>query len=290
MADRLSVLILVTLLSISLRAGEVPPPPASASTNAVPDSSSVQLAQAELGWLTDLPQAQGRAKSEGKSVLLFFHGSDWCPPCVEMQREVFDSPEFARFARKTLVPVDVDFPAKRKQDEALRQANLALKAKFNLSQDPTEGFPAIVLLDNEGHTIFQETGYATGTSADVLARLQRHTGTGAPVNRSGAFQDLSVEQFAKMAADTNNVILDVRTSGEFNAGHIAGAINLDVTAPDFPQKAAALDRSKVFLVHCASGVRSVRACEQLGRLDFPKLYNLPGGFKAWVKAGEPVER
>ena len=93
-----------------------------------------------------------------------------------------------------------------------------------------------------------------------------------------------------MAADKNNVVLDVRTLGEFNAGHIPGAINLDVSAPDFKEKAAALDKNKVFLVHCASGIRSVRACQQLSRLEFPKLYNLPGGFKAWVKARKPVEK
>ena len=207
-----------------------------------------------------------------------------------MQRELFASPEFAQFARKNLVLVDVDFPAKRTQDEALRRANLALKAKFNLSPEATEGFPTIVLLDDEGHTVFQETGYAAGSSVEVLARLQRHTGAGTPVNRSGGFQDLSVEEFAQMSADNHNVILDVRTPGEFNAGHIPGALNLDVNAPDFKEKAAALDKNKVFLVHCASGVRSVRACEKLSRLDFLKLYNLPGGFKAWVKAGKPVQK
>jgi rhodanese-related sulfurtransferase len=55
-------------------------------------------------------------------------------------------------------------------------------------------------------------------------------------------------------------------------------------------KAALLDKSKTYLVHCASGVRSVKACEQLGRLDFPRLYNLAGGFKAWAQAGKPVEK
>ena len=93
-----------------------------------------------------------------------------------------------------------------------------------------------------------------------------------------------------MAVDKRNVILDVRTPGEFAAGHLAGAVNLDYNAPDFGAKVAVLDKTKTYLVHCASGVRSVRACEQLGRLDFPKLYNLTGGFRAWTKAGQPVEK
>jgi rhodanese-related sulfurtransferase/thioredoxin-related protein len=240
-----------------------------------------------LTWLTDLPSAQARAKAEKKSVLLFFHGSDWCPACVEMQRQVFDSPAFAQYARQALVLVDVDFPDKHKQDEELKRANAALKARFNLSPVPDEGFPTIVLLNDDGQTVFQETGYAGGGPAEVLPKLQRHTETGAP---TAAYKNLSVDEFARMAADKQNVILDVRTPGEYSAGHIPGAVNLDYNAPDFQAKAAALDKSKTYLVHCAVGGRSVRACEKLNHLDFPKLYNLPGGFKAWAKAGQPVEK
>lgn len=243
-----------------------------------------------LTWLTDLQQAQTRAQAERKSVLLFFHGSDWCPTCAEMQRQVFDSPAFAQYARQALVLVDVDFPEKHKQDEELRRANVALKARFNLSPEPGEGFPTIVLLNDAGQTVFQETGYAGGGPAEVLPKLQCHAGTGASTAASAAYKNLSVDEFAQMAADKRNVILDVRTPQEFSAGHIPGAVNLDYNAPDFQKKAAALDKSKTYLVHCATGVRSVRACEKLGRLDFPKLYNLPGGFKAWAKAGKPVEK
>jgi rhodanese-related sulfurtransferase len=243
-----------------------------------------------LTWFTDLPKAQARAKAEGKSVLLFFHGSDWCPTCLEMQRQVFDSPQFAQFARQALVLVDVDFPEKHQQDEPFRQSGLALKARFNLSREPGEGFPTIVLLNEAGETVFQETGYSGGGPAEVLPKLQRHAGAALATPNPHAFKNLTVDEFARMAADKRNVILDVRTAAEFQAGHLPGAVNLDVKAPDFEARAAALDKSKVYLVHCASGVRSVRACDKLVRLDFPMLYNLPGGFKAWAKAGKPVEK
>ena len=289
MISKIAVLILVGLVTSAL-AAEVTSQSSGPAPAFAPNASQGGTVRSGLIWLTDLPQAQARAKAEGKSVLLFFHGSDWCPPCVEMEREVFGSPQFAQFARKALCLVDVDFPAKRKQPEALRQANLALRAKFNLSKEPDEDLPTVVLLNEEGHTVFQELGYATGSSEAVLARLQQHANSGAPAANAGPFQDVSVDEFAKLAADKSNVILDVRTPGEFNAGHIAGAINVDVNAADFQQQAAKLDKNKVFLVHCASGVRSVRACEKLSQLKFPRLYNLPGGFKAWVKAGKPVEK
>ncbi len=267
-----------------------PTPTAAAPASTEQNPATGQPARTRLTWLTDLPTALSQAKAERKFVLLFFHGSDWCPPCVEMQHQVFDSPAFVLYASRRLVLVDVDFPEKVKQDEQLRQANLALKARFNLSRDPAEGFPTIVLLNDAGETVFQETGYAGGGTAEVLPALQRHTGTGTPATEPVGFKNLSLEEFAKLAADKQNVILDVRTAKEFQAGHIEGAVNLDVTAADFDSKAAALDKRKVYLVHCASGVRSVRACEKLTRLDFTGLYNLPGGFKAWVKAGKPVEK
>src|ERR1035437_3904474 len=132
--------------------------------------SAWQSCAAELTWLTDLSKAQAKASAEKKSVLLLFHGSDWCPSCVEMQRQVFSSPEFVAYARQTLVLVDVDFPEKIKQPEKLKRANLALKAKFNIG----EGFPTIVLLNESGDTVFQESGYASGGPPELLPNLQRH--------------------------------------------------------------------------------------------------------------------
>src|ERR1017187_1679948 len=276
----ITTLIVATLLAGVAVAGDAQTP----ETPTMP--AARQSDQTELTWLTDLPKAQTQAKAEGKSVLLFFHGSDWCPPCVEMQRQVFASPEFVQYACRALVLVDVDFPQKSTQSEELKRTNLALKARFNLSRESGEGFPTIVLLNDAGETVFQETGYAGGGEAEILPKLQRHPGTGGTLAAIAAFKNLSVEEFARMTNDKQNVILDVRTAEEFQAGHIPGAVNLDVSASDFETKAALLDRSKVYLVHCASGVRSARACDKLNHLNFPNLYNLPGGFKAWAKAGK----
>jgi len=298
MNRRLITALIITVLIAGLAAAAVAQPPApvvassvaraSADSNTTP--ATIQSNNTELTWLTDLPKALAQAKAEGKSVLLFFHGSDWCPPCVEMQNQVFASPEFVQYARRALVLVDVDFPQKSGQSEELKRTNLALKARFNLSPEPGEGFPTIVLMDDAGQTVLQETGYAGGGPAEVLPKLQRHPGASATPVATAAYKNLSVEDFARMADDQRNVILDVRTPEEFAAGHIPGAVNLDVSAPDFQEKAARLDRNRIYLVHCASGVRSARACEKLNRLDFLNLYNLPGGFRAWAKAGKPVEK
>ena len=76
--------------------------------------------------------------------------------------------------------VDVDFPQKSAQSGELKRANLTLKARFNLSLDPSEGFPTIVLLNDAGETVLQETGYAGGgrrkscRNSSVIPELAQH--------------------------------------------------------------------------------------------------------------------
>jgi phage shock protein E len=115
--------------------------------------------------------------------------------------------------------------------------------------------------------------------------LSPFLGSGADAARS-----VGVEEFAKLAQQPDTVILDVRTEREFKAGHIKGAINLDVNGPDFEKALAALDKTKTFLVHCAAGVRSVKACKKMAQMNFPKLVNLTNGFMGWQQAGKPVEK
>ncbi len=104
------------------------------------------------------------------------------------------------------------------------------------------------------------------------------------------FKNIDVTEFEKLRADTKNVVLDVRTQKEFEGGHIPGAVNIDVNAPDFGERVARLEKSKTYLVHCAAGVRSAKACDRMSQLAFLKLYNLEGGFKAWEKAGNKPEK
>jgi len=101
---------------------------------------------------------------------------------------------------------------------------------------------------------------------------------------------VQVEEFEKLWQNKSNIVLDVRTRKEFDAGHIPGATNLDVNQPGFDQKVSALDKDKVYLVHCAAGVRSARACEKLRNLRFQHLVDLAPGFKEWEKAGKKVEK
>ena len=104
------------------------------------------------------------------------------------------------------------------------------------------------------------------------------------------FGNLTADEFERLAADKTKVILDVRTPREYAAGHIAGSVNIDVNAPDFDQRIAALTPDKTYLVYCATGRRSVTACTRLVARSLPHCQNLLGGIRAWETAGKPTEK
>lgn len=93
-----------------------------------------------------------------------------------------------------------------------------------------------------------------------------------------------------LAEDKDVIVLDVRTPGEFQEGHIAGATNVDFKGNDFGGELAGLDRGKTYLVHCAAGGRSTRSLGEFERLQFKSVVHLDGGLNAWRAAGKPVEK
>jgi rhodanese-related sulfurtransferase len=108
--------------------------------------------------------------------------------------------------------------------------------------------------------------------------------------KSDGATHVDADAAAKLVEEGKVVVLDVRTADEYNGGHIAGAKNIDFTENDFAEKAGKLDKSKPYLVHCASGRRSTASLEVLQKLGFKSIYHFDGGFKGWEKAGKPVEK
>jgi rhodanese-related sulfurtransferase len=84
------------------------------------------------------------------------------------------------------------------------------------------------------------------------------------------------------------VVLDVRTADEFNAGHIAGAINIDYTSAQFTTDVSLLDKSEQYLVYCATGVRGAAATQIMVGLGFSNVENIAGGITAWIQDGYPT--
>ena len=111
---------------------------------------------AETTWLTDLTVAQDQAKQESKCILVNFTGSDWCPWCIKLDKEIFETEQFSDFAKEHLVLVKLDYPRHNNQDPEVRAANARLKGKYIIT-----GFPTIILLNKDGKETTRRIGGAS---------------------------------------------------------------------------------------------------------------------------------
>lgn len=105
---------------------------------------------------------------------------------------------------------------------------------------------------------------------------------------SSAATNLGAADFSKKVTEPGVVTLDVRTAGEFLAGHIQGAINIDVEGMTFDGDIAKLDKTKTYAVYCHSGRRSGIAVGKMKDAGFTKLFNLQNGIQDWQAAGLPL--
>ena len=117
-------------------------------------------------WLTDYDKALAQAKTENKAVLMNFTGSDWCPWCIKMDKEVLNTKEFKDYADKNLVLVEVDFPNSKPQTDEVKKQNEGLKGKYN-----ADGFPTFILVDPDGKELGRQVGFLEGGPSAFLAKL-----------------------------------------------------------------------------------------------------------------------
>ena len=116
----------------------------------------------------------------------------------------------------------------------------------------------------------------------ILILLTACSGSAVKIN------NLNADSFVSEIKNPNVVVLDVRTAGEFAAGHIENAINIDVEGMSFDSEISKLDKSKEYAVYCHSGRRSGIATEKMAKVGFTKLSNLDGGILEWQAAGYPL--
>ena len=115
------------------------------------------------------------------------------------------------------------------------------------------------------------------------------------VSKKGSFVNIDVKTaFNKIKNDSNVVVIDVRTPGEFTGelGHIPGAILRPVqTIDQWANEAKKLrEQNKKIVLVCRSGNRSGVAARTLAEMGLDSLFNVQGGMRAWNAAGLPVEK
>jgi thioredoxin-related protein len=116
-------------------------------------------------WGLDIEKAKAEATNSNKMILLNFSGSDWCGPCIQLKREVFESEAFKNFATDNLILVRADFPRLKKNQLDKKQTvhNESLADKYNQQGK----FPLTVLIDSKGKVVREWDGFQSDTQAFI---------------------------------------------------------------------------------------------------------------------------
>ncbi len=102
-------------------------------------------------WHSDFALAKKEAEFSGKYVMLYFSGSDWCKPCIQLNHNILETETFSNYVKGSFVPVKLDFPKMKKNKPSRKKVvhNEDLADKFN----PNGVFPLLVFLDNNDEMI-----------------------------------------------------------------------------------------------------------------------------------------
>lgn len=127
--------------------------------------STSALAAPHKGWTADFEAGLAKAKKENKAVLVEFTGSDWCPPCIMMRKNVFSKEAFVSKASEKFVLVELDFP---KKDPELKKKNQPYAEKYKI-----DGYPTIILMDAEGKEFSRFYASEFPKIEDFLAHIDK---------------------------------------------------------------------------------------------------------------------
>ncbi len=128
---------------------------------------SITSIQAQ-NWITDFTTAKEEAVKNNKPIILVFQGSDWCAPCIKLDREIWSTEIFKNYSKEHYIMLQADFPRKKKNKLSDKQteSNKQLAEIYN-----KQGFfPFVVVLDHEGN-ILGQTSYKKTTPENYIKEL-----------------------------------------------------------------------------------------------------------------------
>lgn len=121
-------------------------------------------------WRTDWDIARAEAEQANKKLILVFSGSDWCIPCIKLEKEIWESSSFTQYAEQYYVLFRADFPKRKKNKlpEMVQKLNDRLASKYN-----SKGyFPLVVVLDAKGK-VKGQLGYEKLTPEAYIALIEQ---------------------------------------------------------------------------------------------------------------------
>ena len=115
----------------------------------------------------------------------------------------------------------------------------------------------------------------------ILMALLLLSGCAAQVQKEQSYRQINMDEaIAMMEAESDYIILDVRTPEEFSEKHIPGAINIANETIGSEEILELPDKYQLILVYCRSGNRSKQASEKLVALGYTNIIEF-GGINDW---------
>ena len=119
-------------------------------------------------WETSLEVAKNNASKDGKSIILVFSGSDWCIPCMKLEKNIWESQDFVDYSKTHYILLRADFP--KKKGNALSNEQQQQNDKLAESYNKDGLFPLVLVLDKVGK-LLGSTGYKNITPKEYIALL-----------------------------------------------------------------------------------------------------------------------
>lgn len=124
-------------------------------------------------WLTDFDTAKQKAADMDNKIVLVFAGSDWCAPCIKLEKNIWESDSFKNYSKDNFVLLKADFPRQKKNKltKELQKHNDALAEQYNM-----QGYFPLVLVLNANGKVLGKTGYKKISPDEYIKLLNSFKG------------------------------------------------------------------------------------------------------------------
>ncbi|CAM3519762.1 thioredoxin family protein [Flavobacterium gelidilacus] len=123
-------------------------------------------------WKTSFDDAKTEAAKDAKNIILVFSGSDWCAPCIKLDRSIWQSDAFKNASSENWILLKADFP--KKKANALSEEQTKINQELAEIYNPEGSFPKVVILNNEGK-VLGIMGYEKITAEEYIVKLKSYT-------------------------------------------------------------------------------------------------------------------
>ncbi len=132
-----------------------------------PKTARATAGHVEKGWLVNFAKAKAQAAKEGKGIMMEFTGSDWCPPCKALHKNVLVKDVFKQEMPKHFILLKLDNPrdkSKQTPEEIAQYKKLSKEYKVS-------GVPTVFLADANGKAFFKKVGYSRQSAEEWVEEM-----------------------------------------------------------------------------------------------------------------------